>query len=78
MKGGQSDGGQDGINRLTARGFMGREGLGEQVEGGKIASAGMGGGVRREWTHFWPGGPRPEEKGDNWDKKSGIAQSKVG
>ena len=39
-----------GRNRLAARGYRGRGGAGEHVEGGNKASADTGGGGRREWT----------------------------
>ena len=43
-KGGKTNGGRGGRNRLAARGFRGKEGPGKQVEGVKTASAGTGNG----------------------------------
>ena len=39
-EGGRPDGGQGGRNGLTAQGYRGRNGPGEQVEGGNIESVG--------------------------------------
>ena len=69
---------KSGRNGLAAQGCRGRQGPGEQVKGGKTASAGMGGGGQREWKiSRWTGSPRPEEGGE-LGAKSGAAQSKGG
>ena len=52
-KGGRTDGGRDGRNRLVARGCGGREVPGgEQVEGSTTESAVTGSGGRRNWMLF--------------------------
>ena len=68
-KGGQTDGERVGRNVIAARSCMVQEGTGEQVKGSKAASAGTGGGGRREWTLVLPGNPIPEEKGVNREQK---------
>ena len=64
-KWGKRDMGRGNINGLAARGCMGQDVPGEQVEGGNTASTWMGGGGRWEWTLVLIGDTRKEEKGDN-------------
>ena len=51
-KGGRTDGGRDGRNRLVAQGCGGQEVPGEQVEGSMTESAGTGSGGLIKWMLF--------------------------